>query len=62
VPNCAPTTVPRFLGGYGYLGCPTPWMMFQLLHDNVTHGAFVNGTGEIFSETKNWQLLVSNVP
>jgi len=37
-------------------------MMFQLLHDNVTHGAFVNGTGEIFSETKNWQLLVSNVP
>jgi hypothetical protein len=62
VPNCTPTTVPCFLGVYGYLGYPTAWMMFQLQHDNLARGAFVNGTGEIFFETKNWQLVASNVP
>lgn len=62
VPNCTPTTVPCFLGVYGYLGYPTAWMMFQLQNDNFAHGAFVNGTGEMFSETKNWQLVASTVP
>ena len=62
VPTCTPTTVPCFLGVYGYLGYPTAWMMFQLQNDNLTGGAFVNGTGEIFFETTNWQLVTSNVP
>lgn len=61
-PNCAQASVPCFLGVYGYLGYPTAWMMFQLQADNYAQGAFVNGTGEIFSETQNWQLVASNVP
>jgi hypothetical protein len=61
-PNCMPATIPCFLGVYGYLGYPTAWMMFQLQGDSVAHGAFVTGTGEMFSETKNWQLVASNVP
>ena len=60
-PNCTATTVPCLLGVYGYLGYPTAWMMFQLQNDNYAHGAFINGTGELFSETKNWQLVASNV-
>ncbi len=62
VPNCTATTVPCFLGVYGYLGYPTAWMMFQLQGDSLARGAFVSGTGEMFSETKNWQLVASNVP
>ncbi len=62
VPNCTASTVPCFLGVYGYLGYPTAWMMFQLQGDSLAHGAFVSGTGEVFSETKNWQLVASNVP
>jgi hypothetical protein len=62
VPNCTATTVPCFLGVYGYLGYPTAWMMFQLQGDNFAHGAFVNGTGEMFAETKNWELVGSNIP
>ena len=62
VPTCTPTTVPCFLGVYGYLGYPKAWMMFQLQNENLAGGAFVNGTGEIFVETTNWQLVASNVP
>ena len=62
VPNCTPATVPCFLGVYGYLGYPTAWMMFQLQNDNLARGAFVSGTGEMFTETKNWQLVSSTVP
>jgi hypothetical protein len=62
VPNCTATTVPCFLGVYGYLGYPTAWMMFQLQGDNFAHGAFVNGTGEMFAETKNWELVGSDIP
>ena len=57
--NPATTTVPCLLGVYGYLGYPTAWMMFQLQNDNYARGAFVNGTGELFFETKNWQLIAS---
>jgi hypothetical protein len=60
-PNCTAATVPCLLGVYGYLGYPTAWMMFQLQNDNYVRGAFVNGTGELFSETKNWQLVASTV-
>ncbi len=62
VPNCTASTVPCFLGVYGYLGYPTAWMMFQLQGDSLAQGAFVSGSGEMFSETKNWQLVASNVP
>ncbi len=62
VPNCTATTVPCFLPAYGYLGYPTAWMMFQLQGESLAHGAFVSGTGEMFSETKNWQLVASSVP
>jgi hypothetical protein len=30
--------------------------------DNYARGAFVNGSGEIFSETTNWELAASDVP
>ena len=61
-PKCTAQTVPCFLGVYGYLGYPTAWMMFQLQNDSYAKGAFVSGTGEIFSETANWQLVASTVP
>jgi hypothetical protein len=37
-------------------------MMDQLQGDNFAHGAFVQGSGEIFTETKNWELVESNIP
>ena len=61
-PSCTGATVPCLLGVYGYLGYPTAWMSYQLQNDNYAHGAFVNGTGEIFSETQNWQHVASTVP
>ena len=61
-PTCTAATVPCLLGVYGYLGYPTAWMRFQLQNDSYAHGAFVSGSGEIFSETKNWQLVASTVP
>jgi hypothetical protein len=60
-PNCTAATIPCLLGVYGYLGYPTAWMMFQLQNDNYARGAFVNGTGELFSETTNWQLVASTI-
>jgi hypothetical protein len=61
-PDCAHATFPCVNGVYGYLGYPTAWFMYQLQGDAVAHGAFVNGTGEMFSETNNWQLVASNIP
>ena len=61
-PTCTGATIPCLLGVYGYLGYPTAWMRLQLQNDNYAHGAFVGGTGEIFSETKNWQHVASTVP
>lgn len=49
-------------GVYGYLGYPTAWMMDRLQGDTLAHGAFVNSSGEIFSETTNWQMVASNIP
>ena len=48
-------------GVYGYLGYPTAWFMDRLQGDTYAHGAFVNGTGEIFSETRNWEYVASNI-
>jgi hypothetical protein len=61
-PTCSTVALGCVLGVYGYLGYPTAWMRFQLQNDSYAHGAFVNGTGEIFSETTNWQYVASNVP
>jgi len=61
-PTCATAVVPCFNGVHGYLGYPTAWMMDQLQGDSFAHGAFVQGSGEMFTETKNWELVASNIP
>jgi hypothetical protein len=61
-PNCTPAIIGCINGVYGYLGYPTAWMMFQLQADSYAHGAFVTGTGEIFTETKNWEFVASTIP
>jgi len=61
-PDCSSVPIGCVNGVYGYLGYSTAWFMYQLQADNYAHGAFVNGTGEMFSETKNWQLVASNIP
>lgn len=47
-------------GVYGFLGYPTAWMMDQLQDDALAHGAFVNGTGEIFQDA-SWANQISNI-
>ena len=61
-PDC--TNVPVFCinGVYGYLGYPTAWFMDRLQGDAFAHGAFVMNSGEMFSETKNWEFVDSNIP
>jgi hypothetical protein len=61
-PDCKKAMFPCVNGVYGYLGYPTAWFMYQLQGDAVAHGAFVNGTGEIFSQSKNWAFVASNIP
>jgi len=61
-PDCATAQPPCLIGVFGYLGYPTAWMMDQLQGDAVAHGAFVNGTGEMFSQTVNWEHVESNIP
>jgi hypothetical protein len=61
-PSCAAAPPPCSNGVYGYLGYPAAWMMDQLEVDTSAHAAFVNGTGEMFSQTKNWELVKSNIP
>jgi hypothetical protein len=48
-------------GVYGYLGYLTAWMMAELRGDNYAKSAFVDSTGEIFSQTRNWENVASNV-
>jgi hypothetical protein len=48
-------------GVYGYLGYPTAWMMAQLQGDTYAAGAFAKGSGEIFSETTNWEYVEGNL-
>jgi len=60
-PDCKTAVQPCINGVYGYLGYPTAWMMYQLQNDNYAHGAFVNGTGEMFLQVLNWQLVASNI-
>jgi hypothetical protein len=61
-PDCSTVPIACVNGVYGYLGYPTAWMMDRLQGDVFAHGAFVSGTGEMFSETKNWELVASNIP
>jgi len=61
-PDCTHAQFPCINGVYGYLGYPTAWFMDQLQGDTYAHGAFVNGTGEMFSETTNWEFVASNIP
>ena len=61
-PGCAQAAFPCVNGVYGYLGYPTAWFMDRLQGDTFAHGAFVNGTGEIFIETRNWEFVASNIP
>jgi hypothetical protein len=49
-------------GVYGYLGYATAWLMYQLPGHSYAHGAFVSGTGEMFSVTKNGEIAASNIP
>jgi hypothetical protein len=60
-PSCETAALPCFNGVYGYLGYPTAWMRDQLQGDILAHGAFVQGTGEMFGETKNWEFVDSNI-
>lgn len=61
-PDCKKAAFPCTYGVYGYLGYPTAWLMYQLQGDSYAHGAFVSGTGEMFSQTKNWEFVASNIP
>ena len=61
-PDCSHAQFPCVNGVYGYLGYPTAWFMDQLQGDSFAHLAFVNGTGEMFSETTNWEFVASNIP
>jgi hypothetical protein len=61
-PDCLHASFPCVNGVYGYLGYPTAWFMYQLQSDAFAHGAFVNGSGEMFSETTNWKYVGSNIP
>ena len=61
-PDCHTAVQPCVNGVYGYLGYPTAWMMYQLQNDSYAHGAFASGTGEMFSQPLNWQLVASNIP
>lgn len=62
-PDCkTPAVQPCINGVYGYLGYPTAWMMYELQNDNYAHGAFVSGTGEMFLQPLNWELVASNIP
>jgi len=60
-PDCSAAAQPCVVGVYGYLGYPTAWFMDTLQGDTYAHGAFVNGTGEIFSQHKNWEYVASNI-
>lgn len=61
-PDCSQAPFPCINGVYGYLGYPTAWFMDRLQGDAYAHRAFVHATGEMFSETTNWEYVASNVP
>ena len=60
-PSCLQTQVACANGVYGYLGYPTAWLMAELQGDAYAKSAFIDGTGEIFSRTRNWEHVASNL-
>jgi len=60
-PDCGPVGLLCTNGVYGFLGYPTAWMMDQLKGDAKAHAVFVDGSGEIFSQPKNWRHQTSNI-
>ena len=60
-PDCSRAPFPCINGVYGYLGYPTAWFMDRLQGDSYAHGAFVNSTGEMFSQITNWGNVASNI-
>jgi hypothetical protein len=60
-PDCPKDLIGCVNGVYGYLGYPAAWFMDRLQGDSYAHRAFVSGTGEMFSETANWELVASNI-
>jgi hypothetical protein len=50
-----PAPPPSLVGVHAYLGYLAPWMMYQIQADSFARGAFANGTGEMFSQTINWE-------
>src|SRR5215472_11672764 len=49
-PNCPKDLIGCVNGVYGYLGYPAAWFMDRLQGDAFAHGAFITGSGEMFSE------------
>jgi hypothetical protein len=60
-PSCQQAKWPCANGVYGYLGYPTAWMMAQLQGDTYARSAFVQGSGEMFAQTTNWEYVASNL-
>jgi hypothetical protein len=58
-PDCTTAQPPCLVGVFGY---PTALLMYRLQGDNYAHGAFVSGTGEMFSQPINWEHIASNIP
>ena len=61
-PNCPAGLFFCTSGVTGYLGYTTAWMMWKLSGATDGEPAFRATTGEIFTETTNWESVLSNVP
>ena len=60
-PDCLPGAGLCANGVHGFLGYPTAWLMDTLQGDRKAHGAFISGSGEIFSQPENWRNQTSNI-
>ena len=60
-PGCTGVPVACCVGVNGYLGYITAWLMDRLQGDVAVHAAFLQGSGEMFSETTNWEYVGSNI-
>jgi hypothetical protein len=60
-PDCGPVGLLCTNGVYGFLGYPTAWMVGQLQDNAKARSVFIDGSGEVFSQTKNWRHVTSNI-
>lgn len=60
-PKCPVGQIDCCVGVNGYLGYITAWLVDRLQGDASAHAAFVQGTGELFSQTTNWEYVASNI-